>query len=189
MILSSFHPRRILRGVPGGMNRCLPVLFLGLAACTSGPGPSSDDACSDAWYRALERKVMTGDGQGHGPDVGSEEWKSAVEFRLGLRGRAEVPARDGGDWCRYIEARVREVGTGPVRFVCEGGGEVVVTFFRTAPPTLVAEHGGEVARMHAAPSASGAKYEGHHRMFWEHQGEARIVWGEGAAEMLCRPSP
>jgi len=30
-------------------------------------------------------------------------------------------------------------------------------------------------------------YEGRNEMFWEHQGEARIVWGYQAPEMTCKP--
>jgi hypothetical protein len=63
--------------------------------------------CSDAWYRTVEARVGTGDGQGHGPDPGSDEWKSVVEFRLGVRGRPDVPPRDGDAWCRYVEGLLR----------------------------------------------------------------------------------
>lgn len=283
------------------MNRFPLFLFMILTACArTGGGPGAEPmlattVCSDAWYRSVEERVPTGDGQGHGPDVGSEEWKSTVEFRLGVRGRPEVPAQASEDWCRYIDARVRassgkpagpvfaqgpsyacdavepggieamicanarlaaldrklaEVyhaasqraadehppmlmaeqrgwikgrdecwksedrnrcveeaylrriaelqaryrlvpGSGPVRFVCDGNPahEVVVTFFKTDPPTLVAGHGDSVAVMYSAPSASGAKYEGRNEMFWEHQGEARVVWGYGATEMRCRKAP
>lgn len=83
------------------------IVLVGLACGGSG-GPHGDAdgggaVCSDAWYRAVEAKVGTGDGQGHGPDLGSDEWKSTVEFRLGVRGRPDVPPRDGDAWCRYVE--------------------------------------------------------------------------------------
>jgi hypothetical protein len=70
-------------------------------------GAESASACNAAWYRSIEAKVPTGDGQGHGPDVGSDEWKSVVEFKLGIRGDPAVPSRDSEAWCRYIDQIVR----------------------------------------------------------------------------------
>ncbi|MET0052281.1 MAG: MliC family protein [Candidatus Thiodiazotropha sp.] len=258
--------------------------------------------CSDAWYRATESRLVSGDGQGHGPDLGSEEWKSVIEFKLGIRGQADIPSRKSDEWCRYVdtliakksvtgsavglssgagdthegpsfscdkveagsteamicadaqlsaldrklagvymaavekavnqhppmlkaeqrgwikgrndcwkstdqrscvkheyERRIVELQaqyrlvdfTGPVQFICEGNpaNEVIVTFFNTEPPTLIAERGDRVSLMFIQPSASGSKYQGGNEMFWEHQGEARITWGYQAPEMRCVKSP
>ena len=40
---------------------------------------------------------------GHGPDIGSEEWKSVIEFKLGIRGNPDVPDRNSSQWCDYID--------------------------------------------------------------------------------------
>ena len=40
--------------------------------------------CSDAWFAYLDGRLKISDSQGHGPDVGSTEWKSSVERKLGL---------------------------------------------------------------------------------------------------------
>lgn len=90
------------------MRRWLSLILLGASASgwAGGPdasGPQAASPCSDAWYRAIEAKVPTGDGQGHGPDWGSEEWKSVIEFKLGIRGTPGVPARDSTAWCTYID--------------------------------------------------------------------------------------
>ncbi|MET0026099.1 MAG: MliC family protein [Candidatus Thiodiazotropha sp.] len=259
-------------------------------------------SCSDAWYRATESRLVSGDGQGHGPDLGSEEWKSVIEYKLGIRGQADIPPRNSDEWCRYVdtliakksvtgsavglssgagdthegpsfscdkaeagsteamicadpelsaldrtlagvykaavtkavnqhppmlraeqrgwikgrndcwkstdqrscvkheyERRIVELQaqyrlvdfTGPVQFICEGNpaNEVIVTFFNTEPPTLIAERGDRVSLMFIQPSASGSKYQGGNEMFWEHQGEARITWGYQAPEMRCVKSP
>ena len=66
----------------------------------------SAPACGPDWYAYIESSITTGDGRGHGPDPGSEEWRSTVEFRLGIRGLPEVPERMTDEWCRYIDARV-----------------------------------------------------------------------------------
>jgi hypothetical protein len=51
----------------------------------------------------MESVVPTGDGQGHGSDLGSDEWKSVIEFRLGIRGDAGVPDRSSDEWCEFID--------------------------------------------------------------------------------------
>ena len=73
-----------------------------LSSCTKSPQP-----CSDEWNAWVEESVTTGDGQGHGPDFGSDEWKSVVEFRLGVRGDDSVPDRTDPEWCRYIDDKIR----------------------------------------------------------------------------------
>ncbi|EXI74943.1 MAG: hypothetical protein AW07_01554 [Candidatus Accumulibacter sp. SK-11] len=54
--------------------------------------------------------VATGDPSGHGPDVGSDDWKSVVEFKLGLRGDPTVPPRGEAVWCGYIDKLIRGRG-------------------------------------------------------------------------------
>jgi uncharacterized protein len=91
-----------------------------------------------------------------------------------------------------LQARYRLVpGRGPFAFACDGSraNEIVVTFFPTEPPTLIAERGDSVSLMVLARSGSGAHYQGRNESFWEHQGEARVTWGHGAPEMLCKRLP
>lgn len=91
-----------------------------------------------------------------------------------------------------LQARYRLVPhTGPFTFVCDDqpGSELIVDFFATEPPTLIAERGDSVSLMYRQPSASGTRYQGRNESFWEHQDEARVVWGYGAAEMRCRRRP
>lgn len=70
--------------------------------------PGSGEPCSVNWLQALDDKVITGDGRGHGPDLGSQEWRSVVEFKLGVRGSPTVPPRDSQEWCNYIDDLVVE---------------------------------------------------------------------------------
>ncbi|WP_447971013.1 MliC family protein [Nitrospira sp. M1] len=89
------------------------VFFLIMAASCAGARSTEKsiveemNICSHSWYRFVEGKVQTGDGQGHGPDIGSDEWKSGVEFKLGIRGKPDVPSRDSEVWCHYIDQIVR----------------------------------------------------------------------------------
>lgn len=91
----------------------LPLALLAGLACAPEKEPSETDrqapaVCTDEWYRSVEGRVTTGDGQGHGPDLGSDEWKSVVEFKLGIRGNPEVPARDTEAWCRYVDQLIEQ---------------------------------------------------------------------------------
>jgi hypothetical protein len=44
-----------------------------------GHGP---DVGSDEWAQALQQKLGLVDNQGHGPDLGSAEWRAAVERKM-----------------------------------------------------------------------------------------------------------
>lgn len=80
------------------------AILVALSSCvhTLETGGSTT-LCTPQWYSAVEANVGTGDGAGHGPDPGSEEWRSTVEFRLGVRGSSEVPGRKSVEWCEYID--------------------------------------------------------------------------------------
>lgn len=87
-----------------------------------------------------------------------------------------------------LQAKYRLVtAIGPVTWACDNDpkNEVVVTFFKTDPPTLIAERGDQVSLMYVQPSASGTRYQGRNESYREHQGEATITWGYGAPEMRC----
>jgi uncharacterized protein len=283
------------------MNKWSLLFFVGAAACAeAGEGvsmrPEMGAPCSDMWYRWIEEKVSTSDGRGHGPDIGSDEWKSVVEFKLGIRGNPDVPDIKTQDWCPYVDEMVRArpstsdtypgattgahgpsyvcdkvkpggieamicddqelsaldlklsgvygaasrkatkehppvlkaeqrgwikgrnecwksedkrgcvldeylrriaelqaryrlvPGEGPFRFICDGNpvNEVVAMFFKTDPPTLIAERGDSVSLMYRQPSGSGTTYQGRNETFWEHHGEALITWGYRAPQMRCK---
>jgi uncharacterized protein/heat shock protein HslJ len=88
-----------------------------------------------------------------------------------------------------LQARYRLVhASSPVGYVCNGNpvDEIIVTFFQTDPPSLLAERGDQTSLMFLEPSASGAKYVGRNESLWEHHGEVIVVWGYQAPEMRCR---
>ncbi len=109
----------------------------------------------------------------------SDDTRSCVETAYRLR-IAELQAR-----YRLVPEK------GPFWFACDGNpsNEVVVTFFATEPPTLIAGRGDQVSWMIQQPSGSGTRYQGRNETFWEHQGEATIVWGYDAPEMRCVRKP
>ncbi|MDT8880549.1 lysozyme inhibitor LprI family protein [Halomonas saccharevitans] len=278
----------------------MAILLLAAAAQSQA---SDDDAspdpapmpCSAAWVSQIEARLGTGDGRGHGPDPGSEEWRSVVEFRLDIRDDPSVPSRESEAWCRHVDQRLRdreallasegaaresigETGPsyacdgvasgsiealvcqdpalstldrsladayaaarrvavneqppqlvaeqrgwikgrdecwksddrrecvreayvrriaslqaryrlvpyrGPVAYHCDGNptNEVVVTFFETEPPTLIAERGDSVSLMYRRPQGG---YRGRNERFEASSEEARITWGHEAPTMSCR---
>ena len=84
--------------------------FVVCMALSSGARAGSEavTTCTMEWYQFVEQKLVSGDGQGHGPDLGSDEWKSVVEFRLEIRGQADLPDRNSEQWCQLIDGLVRE---------------------------------------------------------------------------------
>lgn len=286
------------------------------ADVSAGAGPGAPDRgaagalCQPEWLASVAAVIPTDDGHGHGPDIGSDEWKSVVEFRLGLRGRADVPARNDPAWCALVDRLVRgkpaplatdtataagpsfpcagvrpgsvealvcadpelaaldraldavyaaataranaqhppalkaeqrgwvkgrdecwkspdqpgcvrrsyllriaelearyglAAGDGPYRYVCgtSPADEVVVTFFATDPPTLMAERGDQVSLMYrregdavlSAPAAGPVTYRGRNEWLRLPDGrgasggpsdEVVLVWGHEAPELRCR---
>ncbi len=90
------------------MNQTLTLTFSTLFfAVISGCSAIEDkqhitNVCSNDWYAVVEKQIFTGDGRGHGPDVGSTEWRSVVEFKLGIRGSKKNPPIESKQWCNYI---------------------------------------------------------------------------------------
>lgn len=246
--------------------------------------------CGHSQYQAIDQRLSSGDGHGHGPDIGSDEWKSVIEFRLGVRGQPQVPPRQSAEWCDFVfqslqrqasqpdgpafdcsqssalntieqticadewlsaldrkmaavyaaaqqkarnehppvlaaeqrgwikgrnecwkethprdcagelyERRIAELqaryqliaASGPVFFSCDGNPakEVVVTFYRTNPATLIAEFGDSVSLMYQVPGIDGLRYEGRNELFRKTQDGTTIRWGYGAPPMRCQNQP
>lgn len=59
-------------------------------------------ACTNDWFLQIEKEILTGDGQGHAPGIGSLEWRSVIEFKLGIRNDPKVPPLESTRWCNYI---------------------------------------------------------------------------------------
>lgn len=161
-------------------------------------GSIEDMICKDAELAALDRKLAGVYAAATKKAVDEHPPVLKAEQRGWVKGRDECWKSDDKRGCVELEykrriarlqARYRLVAsTGPFTFTCNGqpANEVVVTFFQSELPTLIAEHGDSVSLMYQQPSASGTKYQGRNELFWEHQGEAVVIWGYGAPEMHCR---
>ena len=196
--------------VSGAMVLALGCGTVAGTALAQGPSFSCDKVrsgsieemiCKDSGLSALDRKLS---------EVYSAASKKAAnehppvlraEQRGWIKGRDECWKSEDKRSCveneyrrriAELQAKYRRVaGTGPVSFACDGDprNEVIVTFFKTDPPTLIAERGDSVSLMYLQRSGSGAKYQGRNETFWEHQGEAMVTWGYGAAQMRCKKNP
>jgi len=154
--------------------------------------------CKDADLSTLDRKLADVYGAAAAKATNEHPPMLKAEQRGWIKGRDECWKSDDPRTCvrdEYVhriaelQARYRLVAfEGPIRFTCDGNpaNEVVVNYFQTAPPTLIAERGDSVSFMTLQPSGSGSRYQGRNESFREHQGEASIVWGYGAAEMRCK---
>ena len=153
--------------------------------------------CSDGSLAALDRQLAAGYAAATKKAVNEHPPVLKAEQRGWIKGRdacwkqADVPACVGEAYTlrmAELQARYRLLaGTGPVRYRCDGDptDEIVATFFPTDPPTLIAERGDSVSWMVLQRSGSGARYQGRNESFWEHQGEATVTWGYGAAPKRC----
>lgn len=86
--------------------RFLLVGLIASCASTTPPATTQYQACSSQWYALLDDSLAVSDSQGHGPDLGSMEWRSAVEFKLGIRNNPQVPEPSSANWCSYIDSYV-----------------------------------------------------------------------------------
>lgn len=86
-----------------------------------------------------------------------------------------------------LQARYRLIEpVATVTWRCPDQSEVVAAYFNTDPPTLMAKRGSSVSLMYQQPAASGTRYAGRNESLWEHQGQATVQWGYGAAALVCR---
>lgn len=190
----------------------LAILSIGVAVtsvCVAAEGPSFDcgkvqpgsieaQICADPALSALDRKMAEVYAAASAKAKNEQPPVLKTEQRGWVKGRDECWKDADKRNCvesayrsRIVElqARYRLVEASPAAFyACNGNpsDEVVVTFFRTDPLSLIAERGDSTSLMTAQPSGSGTRYQGRNESFWEHQGEATVVWGYGTKEMKCR---
>jgi uncharacterized protein len=188
--------------VPGGL------LSLAFAAGAMAASPSFDCGkvaagsieamiCADAELTELDRQMAAVYAQAAAKAGNEHPPVLKAEQRGWIKGRNECWKSHEQHRCiadtyrlriAELQARYRLVPqVGPVFYRCDDHpkSEIIATFFQTQPPTLIAERGDEVSLMYLQPSASGSKYQGRNEILWEHQGEALVTWGYGAAEIRC----
>lgn len=92
--------------------RIAPLAILLSSGCSGEQALYSDlQPCTAPWQEYVETQLQTGDSEGHGPDIGSLEWRSVVEFKLGIRGDPKTPSRETDEWCTYIDQEIRKAAS------------------------------------------------------------------------------
>jgi hypothetical protein len=93
------------------------LILLTLAGCkATHTADQHPEPCSKDWYPWVETTLTSSDGRGHGPDIGSDEWQSVIEFKLGVRGQPDTPQRSSNTWCQFIDKRIsKRLYSGPVK--------------------------------------------------------------------------
>jgi uncharacterized protein len=163
------------------------------------PGSIEELVCKDTELSTLDTKLAEVYSKAVQKAVNEHPPVLKAEQRGWIKGRNECWKSEDVSACvkehylhriAELQARYQLIsGKGPYTYVCEDNpvNVVIVTFFPTDPPTLIAERGDSVSMMYLQPSASGTKYAGRNEIFWEHQREASITWGYDAKEMKCKP--
>lgn len=98
----------------------MAIALLGACSSPSAPGDSPVSALSapvpraaptdatlgsPAWYAWVDKNLGISDGQGHGPDPGSEEWNQAVQRKLGQEAPQSTPGSP--EWQQSVDALLR----------------------------------------------------------------------------------
>jgi uncharacterized protein len=164
------------------------------------PGSIEAMVCADAGLSALDRTLAGVHARASKKAAKQRPSTLRAEQSGWVKGRNDCWKSEDKSACvrdayvrriAELQARYRLVPVvASVRYICDGqpANEVMATYFETDPATLIAERGDSVSLMYVEPVASGAKYVGRNAWLWEHQGEATVVWGDGAPEMRCVPS-
>ena len=91
-----------------------------LSACTVEVDQSTNGQapCSAETYELIENHIKISDAEGHGPDLGSSEWMSAVERRLGVDEDVSAPHEGTQAWCAYVIDRQQRAAASLRRQLC-----------------------------------------------------------------------
>lgn len=207
------YPRwRLVAAIITGLSACNPV---GSTTTTNAPAqltaPAESLACTTAKPDSILQLICNtpalatldhqlnsvySDARNKAKD---EQLAQLITAQRGwLKGRDDCWKADDKTACVTTEYqhRIAELqasyqlvnSVGPVRFQCGNPPEtpLIVTFYESDTPTLIAKLNGETSLMYQQPAASGSKYQGRNESFWEHQGEVRVIWGYNTPEIVCK---
>ena len=183
------------------------LLFLSINARSASPsfdcskveaGSIEEIICKDNSLSELDQKMATVYKEAEKKAANEVPPVLKAEQRGWIKGRNECWKSEDEKECikesylyriAELQARYQLVDkTGPIFYSCDNNSakEVVLTFFKTDPPTLVAEFGDSQSLMYLEPSGSGSKYQGRNESAWIKGKEARVKWGYDSQTMNCR---
>ncbi|MET0204041.1 MAG: MliC family protein [Casimicrobiaceae bacterium] len=160
----------------------------GSVDCASASGSGDTVLCGDASLAALDKKlvdVYAAAAKAAAPDQRNRlfaEQQSWLADRSRCTGAKDKVACMKDLYTLRItdlQATFKLVKSrGPFRFSCGKGPNDFMTaqFFETDPPSARLFHDGRTVTAYTARSGSGSRYENANVDYWEHQGEAALVW-------------
>ena len=82
------------------------LFALFMVACSDRSVPPSD---WNAWSTWVEARYPVGDAQGHGPDIGSDEWARALQQKLGIvDDQGHGPNIGSVEWRAAVQTKIGE---------------------------------------------------------------------------------
>ena len=174
----------------GALAACTAPAIVAAASidCTKVKGSVDDLVCKDPALMALDKKLVDVYAAASKAAAGPQkdrllaEQQSWLAERERCAGAADAPACVKNRYMRRIadlQAQFKLAASrGPFRFVCNKDPANILTaqYFATDPPTARFFHDGRTVTAYIARSGSGARYDNANVSYWEHEGEASVVW-------------
>lgn len=186
---------------PAAAPKAAPAAKPSFDCAKAKPGSSEALICADPALAALDRQLADVYAAARKKATNEKPPVLQAEQRGWVKGRDECwKAKETGQGACIREAYVRRIAElqaryrlvaadGPVFLACDGNpaNEVVVTTFRTEPPTLIAERGDQSSLM-VRQSGDGERYQGRNETLVQQGAESLVTWGYQAPVMRCRPA-
>jgi hypothetical protein len=86
-----------------GSALCVAASVAALSGCQTTPR-LNPAPCSEGWFYMVESRVGVLAADGEGPDVGSAEWKLAVDRKLGEISADDGPRPGSAEWCLAVDS-------------------------------------------------------------------------------------
>ena len=180
-------------------SRTTPAAKPSFDCAKARPGSSEALICADPALAALDRQLADVYAAARKKAANEKPPVLQAEQRGWVKGRDDCwKAQQGGqaacirgayvDRIVELEARYRLVAAdGPAFLACDGDprNEVVITRFRTEPPSLIAERGDQTSLM-VRQSGEGERYQGRNETLVQQGAESLVTWGFQAPVMRCR---
>jgi uncharacterized protein len=174
----------------GAIAACAASALVAAASidCTKAKGGVDDLVCKDPALTALDHKLVDVYAAASKVAAGAQkdrllaEQQSWLAERERCAGAANAPTCVKDHYTRRIadlQAQFKLVSSrGPFRFVCNKDPANIFTaqYFATDPATARFFYDGRTVTAYTVPTGSGARYNNANISYWEHQGEASVVW-------------
>jgi uncharacterized protein len=156
--------------------------------CTRAASAVEEMVCRDGALASLDRKLVDVYATASKTATSDQKNRLAADQQRWLSERDACSKSSDKTACTKelylqriadLQAQFKLVTShGPFHFVCNGdpGNVLVAQYFDSDPATARFTHDGRTVTAFVQRSGSGARYGGPSVSYWEHQGEASVVW-------------